>query len=267
MRIGFWAVLCGFVVSISTTSSTLASCPDDAAAFAERVCGEISNRGSSQLITTSGELTAEAKGLVARMIGSAQGGANFNDTVQTYENVAREELAKDHANTRDCRAHMADVGVKQACKQATQDTKGAVSTGVYGAPGSATRGVAIDGSEFIGCQSGVENHGTMENILIRNSHFACPPSADSVPASVPSPQASAVPQTGLLGSTGLYNRPGAVTYDAFIENSTAVGCANGLGEIPSGGIRDNVTVICGPAQLRPPGLGAIPGDRDTETGH
>jgi hypothetical protein len=106
MRIGFWAVLCGFVVSISTTSSTLASCPDDAAAFAERVCGEISNRGSSQLITTSGELTAEAKGLVARMIGSAQGGANFNDTVQTYENVAREELAKDHANTRDCRAHM-----------------------------------------------------------------------------------------------------------------------------------------------------------------
>jgi hypothetical protein len=76
--------------------------------------------GSSQLITGSGELSAEAKGLIARMLGSAQGSASVDEAVSTYENVAREELAKEHANVRDCRVHMVDVAMKQVCKQATQ---------------------------------------------------------------------------------------------------------------------------------------------------
>lgn len=49
-------------------SIAFASCLEEAAGFAERVCGEISSRGSSQLISGSGELNAEAKGLIARML-------------------------------------------------------------------------------------------------------------------------------------------------------------------------------------------------------
>ena len=47
--------------------SAVASCLDETAAFAERVCGEISNKGSSQLVSGSGQLSAEAKGLITRI--------------------------------------------------------------------------------------------------------------------------------------------------------------------------------------------------------
>jgi hypothetical protein len=118
MRIGFRTSIGCFALTIATTSPAPAMCLDDAATFAERVCGELSNRGSSQLITGSGQLSAEAKGIITRMLGSAQGEAKVNEMVSTYENVAREELAQEHANVRDCRSHMIDIAVQQVCKQA-----------------------------------------------------------------------------------------------------------------------------------------------------
>ena len=120
MRIGLRTGLGSLALLIAMTSAALATCLDDAATFADRVCGELSNHGSSQLITGSGELSAEARGLIARMLGSAQGSASVNEAVSTYENVAREQLAQEHANVRDCKAHMVDVAVKQVCKQAAQ---------------------------------------------------------------------------------------------------------------------------------------------------
>jgi hypothetical protein len=95
-----------------------ASCLEEAAGFAERVCGELSNRGSSQLISGSGTLNAEAKGLIARMLGSAQGDAKVDAAVSTYENVTREELAKDHENIINCRMKMIEAAVKQVCPEA-----------------------------------------------------------------------------------------------------------------------------------------------------
>jgi hypothetical protein len=120
MRIGFRTGLSSLALLIAMTSSALATCLDDAATFAERVCGELSNHGSSQLITGSGELSAEAKGLIARMLGSAQGSASVNEAVSAYDNVTREELANEHANVRDCKEHMVAVAMKQVCKQAAQ---------------------------------------------------------------------------------------------------------------------------------------------------
>jgi hypothetical protein len=121
MRIGFQIGLGLLALLIVLPSSAFAmACLDDAATFADRICGELSNRGSSQLITGTGELSAEAKGIIAKMLGSAQGAANVSEVVSSYENVAREQLAQDHANIRDCKAHMVDVAVKQVCKQAAQ---------------------------------------------------------------------------------------------------------------------------------------------------
>lgn len=96
-------------------SIAFASCLEEAAGFAERVCGEISSRGSSQLISGSGELNAEAKGLIARMLGSAQGDAKVDAAISSYENVTREALSSEHANVRDCRMRMIEVAVKQVC--------------------------------------------------------------------------------------------------------------------------------------------------------
>jgi hypothetical protein len=122
MRNGFQTGLGCFALLTALPSSAFATtCLDDAATFAERICGELSNRGSSQLITGTGELSAEAKGIIAKMFGSAQGAANVSEAVSSYENVAHEELAKDHANIRDCKARMVDVAVKQVCKQAAQN--------------------------------------------------------------------------------------------------------------------------------------------------
>jgi hypothetical protein len=112
VRSGLVAVALMFPPSIA-----FASCLEEAAGFAERVCGEISSRGSSQLISGSGGFNAEAKGLIARMLGTAQGDAKVDAALSSYENVAREELTKEHANVRDCRIRMVEVAVKQVCPE------------------------------------------------------------------------------------------------------------------------------------------------------
>jgi hypothetical protein len=136
MRI--FTIVLAFLVGAVSPREAFATCLDDAAAFSERVCGELSNRGSSQLVTGSGELTAEARGLVARMLGSAQGSAAVSGAVSTYENVTREQLATDHANVRECRERMVDVAIKQVCKQGAENngspTVGATSSGVASGP-------------------------------------------------------------------------------------------------------------------------------------
>lgn len=104
-----------FVAFMFFPSIAVASCLEEAAGFAERVCGEISSKGSSQLFSGSGALNAEAKGLVARMLGTAQGDAKVDAAISSYENVAHEQPSGEHANVRDCRMRMIEVAVKQVC--------------------------------------------------------------------------------------------------------------------------------------------------------
>jgi hypothetical protein len=106
----------GIALLAASPFSVLGSCLDETAAFAERVCGAISNTGKSDLVSGSGQLTAEARGLVAKALGTAQGDAKFEATVSSYENVVREELAKEHANVRECKVKMVNVAVGQACQ-------------------------------------------------------------------------------------------------------------------------------------------------------
>jgi len=98
-----------------TTSAAVADCLTDAAAFANRICGEVSNRGSSRLVTGSGELNAEARGLIRRLLGSAGGEFKGETEFTSYENVLREQLASELVNVRECGVRMAEAAMKQVC--------------------------------------------------------------------------------------------------------------------------------------------------------
>ena len=67
-----------------------AACLEDAATFALRICGELAQKGKSTLVTGSGDLSAEAKGILTRVLGSA--GADFKTGAEykTYEGLVQE---------------------------------------------------------------------------------------------------------------------------------------------------------------------------------
>jgi hypothetical protein len=98
--------------------AAFADCLTDAATFANRICGEVSNRGSSRLVTGSGELNAEARGLIRRLLGSAGGELKGETEFTGYENVLREQLASELVNVRQCGIRMAEAAMRQACTAA-----------------------------------------------------------------------------------------------------------------------------------------------------
>jgi hypothetical protein len=104
------------IIFLSLTGSpAFADCLTDAAVFANRICGEVSNRGSARLVTGSGELNAEARGLIRRLLGSAGGEFKGETEFTSYENVLREQLASELVNVRECGVRMAEAAMKQAC--------------------------------------------------------------------------------------------------------------------------------------------------------
>lgn len=107
-----------FVLASLISRSASASCLTDAADFAQRICGEVKTRGSSTLIETDGQLTAEAKGLVRQFLGS--GGATLQGQTEfsTYENVLQQQLAGELVDVRQCGIQMAKAAMDQACTKA-----------------------------------------------------------------------------------------------------------------------------------------------------
>src|SRR5947209_1994213 len=105
------------IVSLLGSQAAIASCLDEARSFAHGVCGEISNKGSSRLVTGSGELNAEGKGLLRTLLGSAGGSLKGETHFSEYENVLREQLGTELVNVRECRGKMAEVAIKQTCEK------------------------------------------------------------------------------------------------------------------------------------------------------
>jgi hypothetical protein len=96
-------------------SEATSSCLNEAVALADKICGEISNKGSSQLISKSGTLNTEAEGLIAEILGTTKGGAKLDEAVSSYNGVLRDQLAGNHADVRDCKASMVEITVKKVC--------------------------------------------------------------------------------------------------------------------------------------------------------
>jgi hypothetical protein len=108
-----------FLVLIFLTismSSASASCLDDVAVFAEKICGQIQKTGTSHLIEANGSLKAEISGIVRKVVGGGTGGISGKITSETYENVLRTDLAKELFDVRSCRIKMVDVGRAELCK-------------------------------------------------------------------------------------------------------------------------------------------------------
>ena len=108
------------VLLMSMASIANASCLDEVASFAEKICGEIQNRGMGTLTEANGELKADVSGIVRKVVGEAGGGINVKHLEDSYENVLRKDLANELFNVRECRVKMVEVGREEACtKQAT----------------------------------------------------------------------------------------------------------------------------------------------------
>jgi hypothetical protein len=109
-------VVCSLLLIHSSATST--PCLEQAAVFAERICGEIQRSGISQVVEANGQLKAGVSGILARVLGSGSASVNAKVLRESYENVLREDLAKELFNARDCRMRMVEVARLEACKPA-----------------------------------------------------------------------------------------------------------------------------------------------------
>lgn len=83
--------------------------------FANEICGQIQTSGNRELTTANGELKAEVSGIVRKVLGNAGGTINGKHLSDAYENVLREDLAKELFNVRECRIKMVEVGREEVC--------------------------------------------------------------------------------------------------------------------------------------------------------
>ena len=109
-----------FLLPLLLSLNASAGCLEDATTFAERICGQIQTAGSQRLVDANGQLKAEVSSIVRRIIGSAEATVNARRFTDVYENVLREDLAKELFNVRNCRMKMAEVGRAEACKTPVQ---------------------------------------------------------------------------------------------------------------------------------------------------
>lgn len=95
-----------------------AECLKEAGDFAERICGQVKQAGKSTLVTAKGELTAEAKGIVARALGQLGGTVGVDVQSKDFENVVQEQLAGELVDVRKCGTQMATLAINQICTKA-----------------------------------------------------------------------------------------------------------------------------------------------------
>lgn len=109
------------VLAVCSTASR-ADCLDDAKNFAIGLCGDLEKSGVH--VTASGSLqgNADLNNIIKKFI-DISGKGDIAGTVDKYEGVAREELAKDRFDARTCRQNMATKAIDVQCqKKATFNT-------------------------------------------------------------------------------------------------------------------------------------------------
>lgn len=95
-----------------------AACLQEAGDFAERICGQVKTMGKSTLITADGNLSAEAKGLLARALGQLSGNTGVDVKTDSFDNVLHEQLEGELVNVRKCGIEMAKAAMTQVCTRA-----------------------------------------------------------------------------------------------------------------------------------------------------
>ena len=99
-----------------------ADCLQQSADFAQKICGEVKTMGRSALVTANGDLTAEAKGLIAEAVGRIGGTVKGKIETKTFEDVLQEQLAEELINLRQCGVDMANAAYQVCTKAAVWKT-------------------------------------------------------------------------------------------------------------------------------------------------
>jgi hypothetical protein len=104
--------LAAIVFILGLISAAHASCLDDAAKFAENVCGAIENEGYSSTKTLTGNVEAKTDGVLSRAL-AASGNVSLGVKTDGYKGVIREQLGFEKYDARGCRQKMALEATKQ----------------------------------------------------------------------------------------------------------------------------------------------------------
>lgn len=107
-------ILIGLGIAV-LPGNVAANCLSEVRQFAVEICGSIENSGSAQRLRASGELSAEAEGIVRRVLGQAGGNIDVDYLDETFRGVLRDHLAGDRIDVRDCRQNMVAVARQEAC--------------------------------------------------------------------------------------------------------------------------------------------------------
>ncbi|UIN38465.1 hypothetical protein [Methylobacterium oryzae] len=118
-----------FLFGILTIQSpAYGSCLDEAAKFAERVCGDIAREGSNSSVSGKAEAQAKADSILSRIIGSGSASLSAEALKETYTGVVREQLASDRFNVINCRMEMVNKAIKELCKDSSSSERAAVGS-------------------------------------------------------------------------------------------------------------------------------------------
>lgn len=104
------------LVLVASSMAAKADCLDDAKNFAIGLCGDLEKSGIH--VTASGSLqgNADLNNIIKKFI-NVSGKGDIAGTVDKYEGVAREELAKDRFDARTCRQNMATKVIEVQCQK------------------------------------------------------------------------------------------------------------------------------------------------------
>jgi hypothetical protein len=103
------------LAALQVTPANAASCLDDVANFAIRICGDIATSGTSTVVDANGNIDANISNIIERVVGGASTAINGHVLYDTYVGVARDQLAGVHFSDIDCRQKMVNVAVAQVC--------------------------------------------------------------------------------------------------------------------------------------------------------
>lgn len=93
-----------------------ASCLDEVASFAARICGDIEKSGTKRVVDASGKLDADVGSIVRRVVGGGSADVSGSVLIENYNNVLQNQLGSELFNVRACRERMVGVAVSQVCQ-------------------------------------------------------------------------------------------------------------------------------------------------------
>jgi len=104
------------IASFISKPAVAASCLEEVASFAIRICGEIATSGTSTVVDANGNVDASISNIIKKVVGGGSASINGHMLYDTYVGVARDQLVGIHFSDIDCRQKMVNVAVAQVCQ-------------------------------------------------------------------------------------------------------------------------------------------------------